>query len=179
MHRISHDTVKLIPPNYDTCLADDTVTDLPPFNRWGYLPDGVHDACFELVIQRFATNSIRRTLCQRLQRFLLLVIDSKSCSHAYLSGEFTTANASPKEIGVILQTRDKYGPEAFQAIEPILSIGLETIYEKYSVRLHFWCEGFPEGINDIRDYFQHIRSQEKYPLGIAAGVKKGVVRIRL
>ena len=179
MHRISHSIVKLIPADYGSVLTDDAVLDLPSFNRWGYLPDGVHDACFELVIQRFATNSVRRTLCQRLQRFLLLVIDGRSCSHAYISGEFTTDETYPKEIEVILQTRDKYGPEAFQAIEPIVSLGLDTIHEKYSVRLHFWCEGFPKGINDFQDYFQHIRPQETYPLGIAAGVKKGIVRIRL
>jgi len=158
---------------------DDDVLDIPPFDRWGYLPDGTHDACFELVVQRFATNPTRSVLCQRLQRFLLMVIDSKNYSHAYIGGEFTTAKASPKEIEVILQTRDKYGPEAFQAIDSTLKPGLEAIYKKYSVRLHFWCEGFPEGVNGFQDHFQCILPQETYPIGIAAGVKKGILRIRL
>jgi hypothetical protein len=179
MNRISHRKVELIPPDYRSGLPDDSILDLPPFNRWGYLPDGVHDACFESVLQRFATNPIRRTLCQRLQRFLLLVIDSKSCSHAYIAGGFTTAKSSPKDIDVILQTRAKYGPEAFRAMEPFFSIGLDTIYQKYSVHLHFWCEGFPHGICDFRDYFQCLRYEEASSLGITTGVKKGIVRIEL
>ena len=179
MHRILTSKVESIPHGYGLDLTGDDVRDIPPFNRWGYLPPGVHDACFELVIQRFATNSVRRNLCQRLQRFLLLVIDSKCYSYAYIGGEITTVEASPKELDVILQTRDKYGPDVFRAIEPLLNIGLDAIYEKYSVRLHFWCQGFPEGIDDFRDYFQYIRPQEDCPVGIVAGAKRGIVGVKL
>jgi len=41
---------------------DDQVQNLPVFNRWGNLPQGVHDTCFEELIQRFATNPIRKAL---------------------------------------------------------------------------------------------------------------------
>jgi hypothetical protein len=179
MHRILENKVNLISCDYRLDQTPDVAWELPPFNHWGYLPPGMHETCFERVIERFATNPTRKGLCQRLQKLLLLVIDSKCFSYAYLGGEFTTAQASPKEIDVILQTCSEYGPEVFQAIEPFLVTGLDVIHERYSVRLHFWSQGFPSGINDFRDFFQYIRPKEAFPLGIAAGAKRGIVGIRL
>ncbi len=179
MHRPLNLQVESIPFAYDLDQRGEEALEIPPFNRWGYLPRGVYDACFEQVIQRFATDPTRKTLCQRLEKFLLMVIDGNSYSHAYIGGDFTTTKTSPKETAVILQTRDRYGPEAFRAIEPLLNLGLEAIFKKYSVRLNFWCPGFPVGINDFRDYFESMRPNEVFPVGMSAGVKKGVVAIKL
>ncbi len=80
---------------------------------------------------------------------------------------------------MILQTRASYSPEAFCAMEPFFAEGLEKILEKYSVHLHFWCEGFPGGLNDFRRFFQYLRPQDAAPLGLKEGAKKGIVRIAL
>jgi len=179
MHRISPNTVNLFSSVYDSGVEDDDVLDLPPFDREGYLPEGVYEACFELVIERFATNPIRKALCQRLERFLLTAIDSKNYSHAYIGGEFTTAKASPKEIEVILQIQDEDGSKSFQAVERTLGLSLDAIFKKYSVRLHFCSEGSSEGINDFQDPLLCLAPQETYPPRVEAGVEKGIVRIKL
>ncbi len=153
--------------------------EIPPFNRWGCLPDGVHDACFEAVLERFSSGAARKVLCHRLQKFLLLVIDTNSCSHAYFSGDFVTAAPAPKEIEVTLQTRAPYGPDAFQAIEPLVALGLDKILEKYAVRLQLWCRGLPQGIEDFHDYLGQARATAASTPGIAGGVKRGIVRITL
>jgi hypothetical protein len=179
MNRTVENKVNSIPCDYGPDQRPDEVSKLPPFNHWGFLPPGVHETCFERVIERFSTNPNREWLCQRLQKFLLLVIDSKCFSYAYIGGEFTTAETSPKEIEVLLQTCSEYGPEVFHAIEPFLVTGLDVIHERYSVRLHFWSRGLAGGINDFRDYFQFVRPTEAFPLGIEAGAKRGIVGIRL
>ncbi len=152
---------------------------LPPFNYHGYLPEGVHETTMEIMVERFVINPRRALLWERLQEFLRQVISSGKFSHVYIDGGFITNKASPEDIDVILQTRVSYGPDAFLAMEPYFAQGLDTILEKYSVHLHFWCEGFPGGLSDFRRFFQYLRPQDAAPLGLREGARKGIVRITL
>jgi hypothetical protein len=152
---------------------------LPPLNYHGCLPEGVHDCTLDELKERFAINPMRVELCERLQEFLRWALSTAEFSHAYIDGGFITNKARPEDVDVILQTRAPYGPEAFCAMEPFFAEGLDTIFEKYSVHLHFWCEGFPGGLNDFRRFFQYLRPQDAAPLGLKEGARKGIVRIKL
>ena len=92
---------------------------------------------------------------------------------------FITDKIFPEDIDVILQTRAAYGPDAFIAMEPFFAEGIDKIFDRYSVHLHFWCEGFPGGISDFRRFFQYLRPQDAAPRGLKEGAKKGIVRISL
>ena len=56
---------------------------------------------------------------------------------------------------------------------------IESIYETYSVHLHFWCEGFPGGMSDFRRFFQYLRPQDAAPLGLKESARKGIVHVEL
>ena len=152
---------------------------LPPFNYHGYLPEGVHDTTFEALSERMVFNTERTVLWQRLAEFMVWVTRTGSFSHAYIDGCFITNKPVPEDIDVILQTRVRYGPEAFTAMEPFFARGIDEIYKTYSVHLHFWCEGFPGGLSDFRRFFQYLRPQDAAPRGLREGAKKGIVRIKL
>jgi hypothetical protein len=152
---------------------------LPPFNYHGFLPEGVHDTTLGQLRERFVINPKRVMLWERLQEFLSRAVSTGDFSHAYIDGGFITHKNSPEDIDVILQTRAPYGAEAFRAMEPFFAEGLEAIFTKYSVHLHFWCEGFPGGLSDFRRFFQYLRPQDAAPLGLKEGARKGIVRIEL
>ena len=152
---------------------------LPPFNYYGYLPEGVHDTTLDELKARFAINPKRVILWDRLQEFLDWAMETGNFSQAYIDGGFITNKPSPEDIDVILQTQVHYGPEAFAAMEPFFAMGIDEIYSKYSVHLHFWCEGFPGGLSDFRRFFQYLRPQDAAPLGLKEGAKKGIVKIKL
>jgi hypothetical protein len=152
---------------------------LPPFNYHGCLPEGVHETTLEKLRERLVFNRRRTELWERLGLFLDWAVATGKFSHAYIDGGFITDKASPEDIDVILQTSDPYGPEAFRAMEPFFAEGLDTIVTKYSVHLHFWCEGFPGGLNDFRRFFQYLRPQDAAPLGLKEGAKKGIVKVKL
>jgi len=152
---------------------------LPPFNFHGYLPEGVYETSLEEVRVRFVFNREREALWERLGLFLEWAGSTGRFSHLYIDGGFVTEKAIPEDIDVILETRAAYGPEAFRAMEPFFAEGLEKILTKYAVHLHFWCEGFPGGLNDFRCFFQYLRPQEAAPQGLREGAKKGIVRIKL
>ena len=160
-------------------MADKFSMALPPFNYHGLLPEGVHDCKLEQLQERIATNPQRDLLWERLQSFLKWTKSTDRFSHAYIDGGFITNKSFPEDIDVILQTRASYGPEAFCAMEPFFAEGMDVIFEKYSVHLHFWCEGFPSGMSDFRRFFQYLRPQDAAPRGLKEGAKKGIVRIEL
>jgi hypothetical protein len=152
---------------------------LPPFNYYGYLPEGVHETTLAQLRERFVINPRRILLWQRLEEFLAWVVTTRQFSHVYIDGGFVTNKPSPEDIDVILQTNAEYGPDALGAMAPFFSKGLDTILEEYSVHLHFWSEGFPGGVSDFRRFFQYLRPQDAAPLGLREGTKKGIVRITL
>jgi hypothetical protein len=160
-------------------MEPDVPPPLPPFNYHGYLPEGVHDTTLQALQNRLVINPKRIILWQRLEEFLRWVEATEKFSHAYIDGGFITNKPNPEDIDVILQPRAQYGVEAFAAMEPFFAKGFDTIYAKYSVHLHFWCEGFPGGLSDFRRFFQYIRPQDAAPLGLREGARKGIVRIKL
>jgi hypothetical protein len=160
-------------------MEKDVPPPLPPFNYHGYLPEGVHDTTFEQLHCRLVFNPTREMLWERLQEFLRSALATGSFSHVYIDGGFITNKAQPEDTDVILQTRAPYGAEAFAAMEPFFARGIDEIYLKHSVHLHFWCEGFPGGLSDFRRFFQYLRPQDAAPLGLKEGARKGIVRITL
>lgn len=152
---------------------------LPKFTYHGLLPEGVHQCKLEDLEEPLATNPQRIKLWKRLNEFIDWARSTDQFSCAYIDGGFITDKVHPEDIDVILQTRVSYGPDAFIAMEPFFSEGMDAIFEKYSVHLHFWCEGFPGGMNDFRRFFQYLRPQDAAPRGLKEGAKKGIVRIEL
>jgi hypothetical protein len=157
----------------------ETLPPLPPFNYHGYLPEGVHDTTLDQLGARLAFNPPRVILWSRLMEFIEWSKSTQTFSYAYIDGGFITSKSNPEDIDVILQTRAGYGQEAFAAMEPFFAMGMEAIYTKHSVHLHFWCEGFPGGVSDFRRFFQYLRPQDAAPLGLREGARKGIVRIKL
>jgi hypothetical protein len=152
---------------------------LPAFNYHGFLPEGIHDTTFDVLRERFVINPQRVALWERLEAFLKEALAYDTFSYVYIDGGFITGKAAPEDIDIILQTKVPYGAEAFKAMEPFFVEGLAAIYEKYSVHLHFWCEGFPGGLSDFRGFFQYLRPQDAAPLGLKEGARKGIVRVQL
>jgi len=152
---------------------------LPSFDARGHLPEGIHDASLDEVHKRFVTNSKRAELWERLQEFLKWVVLTNKFSYVYIDGGFTTAKEVPTDIDIILQTQSDYGPEAFRAMMPFFEMGIVKIYQTYSIHLHFWCEGFPNGMSDFRLFFQYFSPEEEITMPLSERAKKGIVRITL
>ena len=149
---------------------------LPSFNYHGFLPEGVHETTLVELRERFATNPAREELYKKLQNFLEWAVNTGQFSRAYINGGFITSKGNPEDVDVILETRAHYGPAAFAAMEPFFAQGIDSIYEIYSVHLHFWCEGFPGGMSDFRRFFQYLRPQDAAPLGLKEQARKGIVQ---
>jgi hypothetical protein len=137
--------------------------------RHGRLLPGLHDltlrklrAC--LLSREPWTHPWRRAL-----DFLAWPGRSGDFSHAFLRSE--SGPDGKAQIEVSLLVRQAYGPEAMAALAPFFGFGLDEIAKVYGVRLIFWVENFPAGID-----FGTLR---RLRLGDGEGAESGVIRLSL
>jgi hypothetical protein len=70
---------------------------IPPFSDSGNLPEGVHEATWDEIVERFGTNARRRELLDGLRR-ALESLRAARCRRAYIDGSFVTAKEGPGDF---------------------------------------------------------------------------------
>lgn len=70
---------------------------IPVFDDGGNLPPGIHDASWDEIVTRYATNTRRRELTDGLLD-ALRSLKSAGCRTAYLDGSFVTATELPGDF---------------------------------------------------------------------------------
>jgi hypothetical protein len=76
---------------------------LPPFDRQGELPEGIHQAMMDEVITRFGTGTAQRELLMSyLLRIYTLVSATGKLERFIIFGSYVTAKADPNDVDVFL-----------------------------------------------------------------------------
>jgi hypothetical protein len=70
---------------------------IPPFADSGNLPEGVHEATWDEIVERFGTNARRHDLLDGLRR-ALVSLRAAGCRRAYVDGSFVTAKEEPGDF---------------------------------------------------------------------------------
>ena len=70
---------------------------IPEFDQRGDLPPGIHDARWDEIVTRYATNTRRMELTGWLLR-ALRSLRAAGCRTAYLDGSFVTAKEQPGDF---------------------------------------------------------------------------------
>ncbi|MBM3477068.1 MAG: hypothetical protein FJX75_27690 [Armatimonadetes bacterium] len=88
---------------------------IPPFNEFGELPPGVHEATFAEVVRRFGHNDRRRMLLACLS-YALKQLSAAGAECVYVGGSFVTAREYPGDIDAVWLPgsrcdRGRLGPE--------------------------------------------------------------------
>jgi predicted nucleotidyltransferase len=92
---------------------------LPLLNPDGELPEGVHRASLEEVLERFGQGTSRRRLVTaRLLRVFGFARDTSKLERFVIFGSYVTAEPNPNDVDIILVmrddfTEDDYDPEVF------------------------------------------------------------------
>ena len=139
---------------------------MPPFDPdTGYLPSGIHLACWQDVEQRLAGSEHRRRLLLGL-RDAVLNLTTAGCRRVYLDGSFATAKPVPRDYDACWEVSG-VDPER---LDPIFLLpgkpGRQIQKTKYG------GEWFPVGAHSARawlGFFQHDRE----------GVEKGILAMDL
>lgn len=94
---------------------DDIVRLLPPFNRNGNLPPGIHFCSWTEFVERFGRTPYRRRLLEGLQR-ALQALKAAGCQTVFVGGSFVTRKLKPGDFDVAWSA---YGVDV-RLLDPVL-----------------------------------------------------------
>jgi hypothetical protein len=82
---------------------------LPDFNSRGDLPEGMHKAILDEVLERFGPGSeARREATAVLQRIYQLVVATGKMERFVIFGSYITAEPEPHDVDVVLVMKDDF-----------------------------------------------------------------------
>lgn len=141
---------------------------IPEFTDRGLLPEGIHPATLEEVLERFRGNERREQLLTGLVEALRL-LRAAGCRRVYINGSFVTSKERPNDIDVCWD------------IEGVDPVALDPVFFDFddgraAQKARFGAEFFPaqvpEGVTGrtFLEFFQVDRQ---------TGEPKGIIELRL
>jgi hypothetical protein len=106
---------------------------IPPFNEFGYLPPGVHQATLEEIASRFGRQSEVRRVQMESLRWLVDLVVRAGVERLVINGSFVTDVLEPNDVDCVLLTardfpRDSEAAEELSGGLPFLD--LEMVEER-------------------------------------------------
>jgi hypothetical protein len=95
---------------------------MPPFNKNGYLPPGIHKASLEEIAERFGWQSESRVAQMDSVRRLVDLARRAGVKRLVLNGSFVTAVPEPNDVDCVLLTGFDFPMDAAAQLE--LRVGL-------------------------------------------------------
>ncbi len=141
---------------------------IPAFTAHGLLPEGVHPATLEEVLERFGGNERREQLLTGLIEALRL-LRAAGCRRVYVNGSFVTSKERPNDIDACW---DIDGVDA-DALDPVFfDFDDGRAAQKARFGAEFFPARLPEGLTGraFMDFFQVDRQ---------TGEPKGIIELRL
>jgi len=128
---------------------------IPPFDPdTGRLPEGVHEANWEEIVERFGWNLRRRRLLDGLAEAVGLLAEA-GCRQVWLNGSFVTTKDEPGDFDACWDTDSV----DLDAIDPVL---LDLSAGRAAQKRRFGGELFPNAVEVgsglvFSDFFQNDR----------------------
>ena len=141
---------------------------IPTFTADGLLPEGVHPATLQEVLERFGGNERREQLLNGLVEALRL-LRAAGCRRVYINGSFVTSKERPNDIDVCW---DIDGVDA-DALDPVFfDFDDGRAAQKARFGSEFFPAQVPEGLTGrtFLDFFQVDKQ---------TGELKGIIEVRL
>jgi hypothetical protein len=94
---------------------------LPEFNEFGDLPEGIHPASLDEVVDRFGSGSAqRRTVTERLRRVYGLARATGHLDRLLVFGSYVSEVSEPNDVDVVLVMRNDFRSENCPAESSVL-----------------------------------------------------------
>lgn len=147
---------------------------IPALTAHGYLPVGAHDCTLDDVEANFAGNAHRTQLLEDLRRFLDWLITTHGISLPYyVDGSYTTSKAHPSDIDFIIDISNAT-PLEIGTVMTLFAFNRSQIKADY--RIDF-LPYHPNASNDLRAFFQYVRTEELNRRNLPIDTRKGILRI--
>ena len=144
---------------------------IPPFNKHGWLPEGIHDCTLEEATRQFGAFQSSDRRPEVWARFVEFVSEAKASGRidaVLVDGSFVTAGPTPNDIDLVLVV------SANHDFSVDLPLGQYNVLSQRRVRRRFGFDivvvkNDSENLEQAVAFFQQVRQRP--------GAKKGLVRI--
>lgn len=141
---------------------------IPPFIESGNLPEGIHEATWDEIVDRYGITDRRRDLLEGLHTALDSLRDA-GCSRAYIDGSFVTAKDEPGDFDACWETAG-VDPDL---LDPVL---LTFANKRAEQKARFGGELFPA---EWRAHPRGTRFLDYFQQDNVTGERKGIVSLDL
>lgn len=126
----------------------------------------------------FVYNERRRSIWRGFLEFHHLLKPVSELDLMYVDGGFVTNNELPKDVDVVIEFPDAATFLRLRAAHRFL--GDRTyVQDTYKVDMLPCLPVLPPGVNDLREFFQYVRTEDALRRGLPVGAKKGILRISI
>jgi hypothetical protein len=153
---------------------------IPPLNKHGVLPPGIHHCAITEIGERFGKRDFspkRHSIWSGFTAFIEWIRPWGVFRTGYVDGSFVTDKPEPNDVDVLLELPAPK-PGVLHAFEPKL-FHQDYVHRKYKVHLWFHFPGTLPGQNDFRLFFQYIRPREAAMRKLKSVDRKGILRIEI
>lgn len=145
---------------------------IPNFDKDGYLPEGVHTATLEEVIERFLFSKKRETLIIGLKRLIDFCL-SKKINILFLNGSFISRKLNPTDYDVCYTTNHPDKNTILKEVESSFRHG--DLEEKFGCQIFYAYSIADSKNNCFIDFFQQRKEEARK----RKPKKKGIIKLIL
>ncbi|SDQ06979.1 DUF6932 family protein [Virgibacillus salinus] len=145
---------------------------IPPFDKNGLLPIGVHDCSIEDIERIFSSlpnKDVRNKLFNNLLGYIENIkVAEIPCNHLLVDGSYVTDKEKPSDVDLALITPYDYTPETL-TLAHYEVMHRDTVKSKYGFTLfHVFYES--ASLKEIIEYYQGVKAPRQH-------LKKGILRV--
>lgn len=146
---------------------------IPQFTEHGLLPSGVHECTFAEAEAFLCLNERRTDIWAGLENFLVWAAAFPTPDAFLIDGSYVTDKTQPADVDVVV---DITGCSDAEQATWFDIWAQHYAYAKAQFLVDFYPFVIGEG-NDFSAYFQYVRVEEALQRGIAATVRKGILKV--
>lgn len=141
---------------------------IPEFNKFGNLPEGIHEVKWDEFSDRFGTNYYRRSMIRGMKE-ALDNLKQAGCKRVYVDGSFVTSKYHPKDYDGCWEP-DGVKPELLDPVLIDFSKGRAAQKTKFRGELFLSTHSTQDTGETFLDFFQGDHEND---------TKKGIVAFNL
>lgn len=144
---------------------------IPPYDKNGNMPPGIHIASWDEFVTHFGTSTHRQRLIAGLEK-ALTVLKRAGCERIYVDGSFVTVKAVPNDYDVAWDTHN---------VDIALLLSMEPVFGEFdhfraAQKAKFLGEFFP---SSAREGGSGMTFLEFFQIDGSTGNAKGIIALDL
>jgi len=140
----------------------------PEFNDAGDLPDGIHRAALQDVVEYFGKGSIQRSIvAQRLERIYSRVVQTGHLAKFIIFGSFVTQKLNPGDIDIFLIMKDSF--DVSELSDETALLFDHMVAHNYEGASIFWLRRMAV-LGEVKEAVEHWQIKRN-------GKKRGIIEV--